>query len=111
MPQPPSRAARKALLAGNRPVALQAPEGVNRFNDAWDIANQAVGMKQFEVTAPRTEVQAKAPEPIGPISVEYAPPFAIGEEKGEFHPTINPTGLRPFDDAVRAAGVTFIGIG
>lgn len=103
MPQPKSRAARKAALAGIKPAPKPPTintEKVNKYDHARDVAHAAFGLKRFEVVVPLTCNQAQAPEPMGPTSVEYGHASAVEDRDNLYHAEHNPKGVRPFDDVL-----------
>lgn len=69
----------------------------NYYCTATAIAQRACGKVAYEVVAPLTEAQAKAPRPEGPTSTEYAPPSRINNRFEIYHPEYNAYGRRVFN--------------
>lgn len=92
MPVSTAKADRKAAL--DAPKANKAsPLPAHPYDGVEVLAHEAVGLKRYTVVAPRTLNAAMSPNPTGPLSVEFAPAYAV-PGKGE---------RRVFDTATIAA--------
>jgi hypothetical protein len=58
------------------------PLRANPYDAAEAIANEAAGLVRYAVTAPRNLAAARPPRAIGPISIEYAPAYAVPRGDG-----------------------------